>query len=110
MSKSQESSLRGTGKPASKSRRSLLIGALAGGSIAALAGRLWQLQITRGSEFVSQAETNRTRSVSVPPIRGLIFDRMGKQLVQNTPSLASGQPPRILPRSIRRAYRPCWPS
>ena len=97
MSQSKESSLRGTGRPASKSRRSLLIGGLAGVSIAALAGRLWQLQITQASEFVSQAETNRTRSISVPPVRGLIFDRVGRQLVRNTPVFSIWATPADIP-------------
>ncbi|MCY3802651.1 MAG: penicillin-binding protein 2 [Chloroflexi bacterium] len=102
MSQSQESSLRGTGRPSSKSRRSLLIGGLAGVSVAALAGRLWQLQITQASEFISQAETNRTRSVAIPPIRGLIFDRAGRQLVRNTPVFSIWATPADIPEDDTR--------
>ena len=97
MSQSQESSLRGTGKPASKSRRSLLMGGVAAGGVAALAGRLWQLQIANGSEFAVQAEANRTRSISVPPVRGLIFDRVGKRLVRNIPVFSVWATPADIP-------------
>lgn len=93
----EESSYRGTGKPASKTRRTLLMGAFAAGTTSLLVGRLWQLQVARSSEFLVQAEANRTRSVAVPPVRGLIFDRMGTSLVRNIPVFSVWATPADIP-------------
>lgn len=51
--------------------------------IAALAVRLWQVQVVRGPEFVNRATETRTRTVIVPAVRGQIFDSSGRPLVRN---------------------------
>lgn len=51
-----------------------------------LAGRTFQLQIYRGEEFLERSETNRIRQVMVEPWKGIIFDRLGRTLVDNGPS------------------------
>jgi penicillin-binding protein 2 len=51
-----------------------------------LLGRLWYLQIVRGSFFRDRSENNRLRTVFIPSPRGVIFDRSGVQLVRNRPS------------------------
>ena len=51
-----------------------------------LAGRLWYLQIAKGSYFKKLSENNRIRILSIPPARGVIFDRKGVRLVNSRPS------------------------
>ncbi|WP_327090538.1 penicillin-binding protein 2 [Nonomuraea sp. NBC_01738] len=55
--------------------------------LAALAVRLWQVQVVRGREFVSAAAETRTRGVIVPPVRGQILDASGQPLVRNRTAL-----------------------
>ena len=50
-----------------------------------LGGRLWYLQIIRGGEFRQRSENNRTRIQETLPPRGLILDRNGYLLVDNSP-------------------------
>ena len=52
-----------------------------------LAGRLWELQILHGSYYLELSEQNRMRSVPIKAPRGLIFDRHGRIIVNNAPSL-----------------------
>lgn len=47
--------------------------------------RAWYLQIVTGQTYRELADNNRVRVVSVPPQRGLIYDRRGRLLVNNTP-------------------------
>jgi len=48
--------------------------------------RLWQLQVRDGTYYRSLAHDNRTRSVSLHPVRGLIYDRNGILLANSVPS------------------------
>jgi penicillin-binding protein 2 len=48
--------------------------------------RLTQLQILESEYFSAQSQGNRIRVQPVPPTRGLVFDRNGKVLAENTPS------------------------
>ena len=47
--------------------------------------RAAQLQLLRGADYRTQAEGNRVRTRTVIPTRGLILDRFGSVLAQNTP-------------------------
>jgi penicillin-binding protein 2 len=47
--------------------------------------RLWQLQIIRGSEYLSQSIRNRTRLQKIQAPRGFIVDMKGQPIVKNTP-------------------------
>lgn len=49
--------------------------------------RLWYLQVLRGDLFREKSENNRLNTVYVPAPRGVIFDRNGKELVTNRPSI-----------------------
>ncbi len=49
-------------------------------------GRLLQLQVVQYEYFSAQSKGNRIRIQPVPPIRGLILDREGRVLAENTPS------------------------
>lgn len=67
--------------------------------------RLWFLQILSGDEFVTQADNQRLRTVSIEAPRGVIYDRFGKALVTNRAGLSVGilpmdltSPERVLPR------------
>jgi penicillin-binding protein 2 len=51
-----------------------------------LVGRLWYLQIVRGSFFRDRSENNRLRTIFIPSPRGVIADRHGEALVRNRPS------------------------
>jgi penicillin-binding protein 2 len=62
-------------------------------AIVALVGmlvlRVWYLQVVDGETYRELAETNRVRTVNVLPQRGLIFDRRGRLLVNNTPGFTA---------------------
>ena len=61
--------------------------ALIGGLALVLFGivffRLWYLQILSGNQYVTEANSNRVRDITVPAPRGAIVDRNGEVLVQN---------------------------
>ena len=48
--------------------------------------RLVQLQVAQYEYYSAQSSGNRIRVQPIPPIRGLILDRNGKVLAENTPS------------------------
>ena len=47
--------------------------------------RVWYLQIHKFQRFETLSKHNRVSVVSVPPVRGRIFDRNGKVLAENIP-------------------------
>jgi penicillin-binding protein 2 len=49
-------------------------------------GRLFSLQILEGSEWLAQAEDNRTEIINMPASRGVIYDRNGMVLARNIAS------------------------
>lgn len=51
-----------------------------------LLARLYYLQVVKGAEFRRLSENNCVRLQSIPPPRGLIFDRNGVLVVDNRPS------------------------
>jgi len=55
-------------------------------AVTGLAIRIWDLQIREGPYYQDLAVNNRTRSVLLEPARGLIYDRNGFLLANNTPS------------------------
>ncbi len=48
-----------------------------------LAGRLYQLQILQGEEYLSAAEQNRVSQRPVAPMRGRVMDRFGAEMATN---------------------------
>src|SRR4051794_29721522 len=52
---------------------------------AGLLTRLWFLQVSGGEKLAVQAQQNRDRIVSVPALRGAIYDAKGVLLASNTP-------------------------
>src|SRR5512138_624898 len=51
-----------------------------------LVGRLWQLQGIEGESFRILSENNRLRLKRTPPLRGVIYDRQMRVMVDNRPS------------------------
>ncbi len=64
-----------------------------------LFGRLVYLQLWAGEKFRALAVNNSERVLPIPAERGLIFDRTGKQLVENIPSFSLFLTPTDLPRA-----------
>jgi len=65
------------------SRRSLAVGGGMALVFAVLGGRLYQLQIRDGDEYMTEAEDNRINERLLAPPRGRIFDRFGVELANN---------------------------
>jgi len=65
------------------SRRSLGVGGGMALVFAVLGGRLYQLQIRDGEEYMTEAEDNRINERLLAPPRGRIFDRFGGELANN---------------------------
>ena len=59
-----------------------------GALFAALAAKLWSMQMVSSDYYENQAQENQTRTVTTPAVRGRILDRNGVALVSNRPSLA----------------------
>src|ERR1700761_1456248 len=64
-------------------RRSLGVGAGMTAVFAVLAGRLYQLQIRDGNQYMTEAEDNRVNERLLAPPRGRILDRFGVELANN---------------------------
>lgn len=62
--------------------------------------RTWYLQVVQGDTYRGLADTNRVRVVSVLPQRGLIFDRQGRLLVNNTPGFTAYVVPEDAPAPL----------
>lgn len=54
-----------------------------------LLGRAIQLQIVEGDLYAAKAESNRVRSMTLVPPRGIVFDRFGNVLIQNVPAFVA---------------------
>lgn len=52
--------------------------------------RAWHMQIIKGAYYKGLAEDNRVRNVTIPPLRGNIYDRNGEILARNVPSFNLG--------------------
>jgi penicillin-binding protein 2 len=67
-------------------------------AFAALVGRLWNLQLDRGSELRRQAEANAFVPREIEADRGVIYDHAGRILVQNSPQFSVSVVPAAMPR------------
>ncbi|MCA9772628.1 MAG: hypothetical protein KC466_09500, partial [Myxococcales bacterium] len=66
--------------------RVALLGFLAATLLTLLLGRMWYLQVIKGSDYRIQSESNRVRLSRVVAPRGLIYDRAGRLLADNRPA------------------------
>lgn len=64
-------------------RRTFVVSGGMVGVFGLLAGRLYQLQILNGEDYLSQAEDNRINNRLIAPPRGRILDRFGVALAGN---------------------------
>jgi penicillin-binding protein 2 len=55
-------------------------------ALCVLVGRLYQLQLIYKDEFGKQSQENSVRTLLREPVRGMIFDRRGRLIVDNRPS------------------------
>jgi penicillin-binding protein 2 len=69
--------------------------------IAILLGRVFWMQVTQGASFQARAEANRLRHEVVPAKRGVIRDRNGVVLAQNTPAFDLQITPWLLPKEAQ---------
>jgi penicillin-binding protein 2 len=51
-----------------------------------LLGRLCQMQVVQGDEYLHLSEDNFVQEVRIPTVRGVIYDRKGRKLATNLPS------------------------
>src|SRR2546426_12770140 len=61
--------------------------------------QLINMQVIHGSDYARRAEINALREVPVPAARGLIYDRQGRPLVQNSARFSATIVPGDLPKS-----------
>jgi penicillin-binding protein 2 len=66
--------------------RTIVAGCMALLMAATLSFRLFDLQVLQQSYYSTRADENRMRLSAVAPVRGLIYDRNGAVLAQNTPA------------------------
>lgn len=64
-----------------------------------LGARVFFLNVVKGGYYQDVAVRNSVRNVLLPAPRGLIFDRYGKQLVRNVPSMELLATPADLPKT-----------
>jgi len=63
------------------------------------------MQIINRSDFAEKAENNRIIQTNLPAVRGLIYDRSGNPLVDNTVSFSASIVPSLLPVNEQKRYR-----
>lgn len=93
----------GTVTPRQLWRRFILFGVAVVIVVAGLGLRLFQLQVADADRYTALAVRGRQRTVSIPVTRGLIFDRKGRQLVENVPVFMVRITPGEVPFSMRDA-------
>ena len=67
-------------------RRALFLGGSMIAFMGALAGRMRYMQVDQAEEFRLLAEENRVNIRLIPPARGLIYDRHGELIAENSPN------------------------
>ena len=67
--------------------------------------RLAQMQLVNGAEYAERSERNRIVVDSVPPARGLVYDRNGEALVENSNVYIAVVSPAFLPEKADDRYR-----
>jgi penicillin-binding protein 2 len=80
--------------------RLLGLGLACVGVVGGLMARLWSMQLVSNTEYTEQAESNRTRTISVAAPRGRILDRYGNEIVGNRPSLTVVAKPEVAEATI----------
>jgi penicillin-binding protein 2 len=86
-------------------RRLAILGALVLAGFAALAMRLWTLQVLAGPQYAARASANETREIPVPAERGPIVDRNGVALVTSAAVTSVDLYPSALPKAGEIRHR-----
>ncbi|MFL2635384.1 MAG: penicillin-binding protein 2 [Tepidiformaceae bacterium] len=66
--------------------------------------RLIDMQIINRANFAEKAQNNRIIQTNIPAVRGLIYDRSGNPLVDNTVSFSASIVPSLLPVDEQKRY------
>ncbi|MBX3028677.1 MAG: penicillin-binding protein 2 [Chloroflexi bacterium] len=93
----------GTVTPRQLWRRFLVFGIAIVLVVAGLGLRLFQLQVAEADRFQALAVQRRQGTAAVPVTRGLIYDRKGRQLVENVPVFVVRMVPGEIPYEQRDA-------
>src|SRR5689334_15550639 len=72
-----------SGGPSTARLRLSIVGVVTLSLFAALAARLWYLQVMNSEQLATKVVHNATRTIYEPAPRGRILDRNGKVLVDN---------------------------
>ena len=67
-------------------RRYRYLVAVVGISFCVLLGRLCQMQVVRGEDYLHKSEDNFVQEVRIPTVRGVVYDRNRREMVTNLPS------------------------
>ena len=67
-------------------RRAILLAGMQAGVIGTLGWQMRRISVEQNQSFRLLAEENRVNIRLIPPVRGLIFDRLGKPLAYNEPN------------------------
>ena len=67
-------------------QRSAIAGFIVLGLMLLLAGRAFWLQVLRHDHYAELSQGNRARIEPLPPNRGIIYDRAGRVIAENTPA------------------------
>jgi len=81
-----------------RKRRALLLGGFYVAGLLFLALRVAHLQVARHDTLSALSDSNRLRPVVVQPVRGRIYDRVGRLIVDNRPSWTVTFSPQALAR------------
>ena len=86
-------------------RRTILLAGMQAGIIGTLGVQMRRIAVEQNQSFRLLAEENRVNIRLIPPVRGLVFDRLGKPLAYNEPNYKidmvreqSGDPETVLRR------------
>jgi penicillin-binding protein 2 len=67
-------------------QRAVIAAIILVGMIVLLAGRAFWLQVLRHEHYAELSQGNRARIEPLPPNRGIIYDRKGRVIAENTPA------------------------
>ncbi len=67
-------------------QRALVAAGIVGAIAVVLAGRAFWLQVAQHQHYLELSQGNRARIEPLPPNRGVIFDRAGRVIAENTPA------------------------
>jgi len=64
--------------------------------------RIFYLNVIKGAEYQGVAANNSLRKIAIPAPRGIMYDRFGKPLVSNIPSMDAVLTPIDIPKEVEK--------